>query len=441
MNNNSTLVGKSSIALTLIFSFFVLFTSAQSPTLQFNSPELSFGNAGQQGAIYKFKNVVIGVDAFIKLRRIENGAFLINMDDSTSGYYEAWQPVVGGPSTIGNDSYIKWDISFKTTAGSNYSFPSINMSAIDIDGDDVKVKEYIRVKGYSSYSVAPITLMQISTISNGDDDASADSTSSFVHLPVLQGIGPIDSRPGISVAATDVRLNFKVNNRSYFEITTGSIVVNNANSGAMVTNRNSSFYFKDLTIDDAPLPVTYKTFSAVANDKSVNLYWITDTERGHNHFEVERSFDQVNFSTIGMVLDAQSVTSGGRQYSFKDQSTELIGKSLVYYRLKQVDADGRFTYSVIKMVRFTSITKAFVQVSPNPYMDKLNVNFISEDKGKAEIRLMSFSGQVIANKQSEVNKGYNNIQLLNLNSIAPGIYIVDIMIDGKVIDKQKVVKQ
>ena len=62
-----------------------------------------------------------GVDAFVKIEDIKNGAKLVNIDDSTFGYYDAWQPIVGGPGTYGS-SYIKWDIEFKTTSGSIYTF-------------------------------------------------------------------------------------------------------------------------------------------------------------------------------------------------------------------------------------------------------------------------------------------------------------------------------
>ena len=49
--------------------------------------------------------------------------------------------------------------------------------------------------------------------------------------------------------------------------------------------------------------------------------------------------------------------------------------------------DGSFTYSVVKMVRFNIESRSFIQISPNPYLDKLNVNFVSDESGSAEYRL------------------------------------------------------
>jgi hypothetical protein len=163
-------------------------------------------------------------------------------------------------------------------------------------------------------------------------------------------------------------------------------------------------------------------------------------QTSNDHFEVERSFDQANFSTVGIILGAQPVDGFLNQYSFKDGAAELRDHSVIYYRLKQVGVDGKFTYSVVKMVRIT-VTKAFVQVSPNPYMDKLNVNFISDAAGKAEVRLVSASGHLVKITTSSVRKGYNNILLQDLQSQAAGLYIVNIMVNAKVVTSIKVLKQ
>ena len=91
--------------------------------------------------------------------------------------------------------------------------------------------------------------------------------------------------------------------------------------------------------------------------------------------------------------------------------------------------------------RINTAAKAFVQVSPNPYMDKLNVNFVSNESGKAEVRLMSASGHVVRTAASAITRGYNNIQLQALGSQAGGLYIADIIINGTLLTSIKVLKQ
>ena len=121
---------------------------------------------------------------------------------------------------------------------------------------------------------------------------------------------------------------------------------------------------------------------------------------------------------------------------------ELLKHTVIYYRLKDVNPDGKFTYSVVKTVRINAMAaKAFVKVSPNPYMDKLNVNFVSDASGKAEVRLISASGNLVKITASSITKGYNNIQLQDLQSQAPGLYIANIIINDKVVASVKVLKQ
>ena len=66
---------------------------------------------------------------------------LKNIDESSLGYADAWQPTVGGPGTYGS-SYIKWDVKFDS-AGTTHIFSTLNASAIDVDGDNVRVREFI----------------------------------------------------------------------------------------------------------------------------------------------------------------------------------------------------------------------------------------------------------------------------------------------------------
>ena len=64
--------------------------------------------------------------------------------------------------------------------------------------------------------------------------------------------------------------------------------------------------------------------------------------------EVERSFDQNNFSTAAFILGAQSSNNDLSQYSFTDEAKGIMNHNIIYYRLKQVDINGSFSYSSIK---------------------------------------------------------------------------------------------
>ena len=219
-------------------------------------------------------------------------------------------------------------------------------------------------------------------------------------------------------------------------------VDSNGNTGGIATDRFHSIYFGDLTGRFSVLPVTYQSFNAVLNNNAVSLNWTTSAEINNDHFEVERSFDHANFSTAAFVLGAQSVNKGIAQYSFKDNDKRILNHKIIYYRLKQVDANGKYTYSVVKTVRISNMSdqKISVQVMPNPYMDKLNVNFDSKNSGKAEIRMISASGTMVKKIESTINKGSNNVQLQDLSSQLPGMYVVNIVVNGESIGSQKIIK-
>ena len=184
------------------------------------------------------------------------------------------------------------------------------------------------------------------------------------------------------------------------------------------------------------------SFDAVAVDNStVNLKWITWNETNNDHFEIERSFDEQDFQMVGIIFSAEGNSTASNSYSFSDNSKALSSHQEVYYRLKQVDIDGNFTYSIVKLVRFnTGISSNISLVYPNPYMDKIKMNFNSDKSSPAVVRMINSKGQIIVSQQYSVVQGNNNIQLTNLSSQLPGLYIIDVVINGKVLCTQKVIK-
>src|SRR5664279_10426 len=132
-------------------------------------------------------------------------------------------------------------------------------------------------------------------------------------------------------------------------------------------------------------------------------------------------------------MGSQSQHNGVDQYSFTDNDQGISNHNIIYYRLKQVDVNGNFSYSVVKTVRISNVSdqKISVQVMPNPYMDKLNVSFSAGNNGKAEIIMISASGTIVKKAVSTINKGSNNIQLQNLSAQLPGMYVVNILVDGQ----------
>ena len=185
------------------------------------------------------------------------------------------------------------------------------------------------------------------------------------------------------------------------------------------------------------------SFEAIlSNNNTVNLFWTADAEANNNYFEVERSFDQASFATVGFIMGPGLVSDGKNQYVFKDSANEILKHNVIYYRLKQVDVNNNYTFSSVQMVRINNINKAtlVMQAMPNPYMDKLSVDFDSKNAGSAEIRMISISGTIVKKIETTINKGTNNVQLRDLSSQLPGMYVVNIVVNGESIGTQKIIK-
>ena len=140
-------------------------------------------------------------------------------------------------------------------------------------------------------------------------------------------------------------------------------------------------------------------------------------------------------------MDGIDIGSGKKSYQYTDADSLLKSKQLVFYRLNQVDKDGRNELSTIKTVKFNSVAPLLIQLSPNPFSDRLNLDFTSDEKGQAEVRILNSGGQSVITRRITVNKGRNNIKLENLNKLATGTYIVQLVLNDNIMYHQKIIKQ
>lgn len=400
-----------------------VYAQCVTPDLKFANPVLVGGSQLSEGAIYKFPSVTAGIDCYIKVAKINGGAVLISMETPGQGYPDAWQPIIDGPGTpAGNKSWIDWEISFKTTAGENYAFPCLDISAIDVDGDNAIIGEFIESGGHASYSVPNPTLLTVTDMGNSRIEAQA----------------PITNRPSIDTSALDVRINFLYMGQDKIQLKSGSKVMG---TGTGATQRLNCIYFKKIVQTSyVILPVKYISFTAAGSDKKVNVNWSTDYEVNNSNFEVERSFDGINFYTAAIVLDALTVKEGVKNYSYTDKAGTLAGKQIVYYRLKQIDIKGAASNSNTVMVRLNDNKGVSIQVVPNPFIDNLSLNFTAIDNGTAIINLQNLNGQIVATKNIKISRGNNTINIGSLGSLTGGMYVAQIVVNGVKADYQKVIK-
>ncbi len=135
-----------------------------------------------------------------------------------------------------------------------------------------------------------------------------------------------------------------------------------------------------------PLPVELLSFTAKLHNGTVALNWATASERNSNYFEVQRSLNGQTFATILGRTPARGTSSQPTAYSAIDASYPA---GTLYYRLRQVDLDGTWTYSPVAIVNTTERVAATVLLYPNPTSDVLHV----ETPAATPYRVLNLLGQ------------------------------------------------
>jgi hypothetical protein len=172
-------------------------------------------------------------------------------------------------------------------------------------------------------------------------------------------------------------------------------------------------------------------FGGIIKNSQAYLNWSTAVESNNKGFYVERSKDGKDFSSIGFV-NGKGNTSQITNYSYTDASLKDINVTKTYYRLKQVDLDGKFAYSnVIALSLDNLANNSKWKLYPNPAKEKATVEVNLEAASKVKAQLISRDGKVLLNTDKGVlNEGTQQFYI-NTQSIAKGSYILRITIGDK----------
>jgi hypothetical protein len=164
----------------------------------------------------------------------------------------------------------------------------------------------------------------------------------------------------------------------------------------------------------SPLPVTWVYFTAKSyKENEALLNWATSDAVNNDHFEIEHSINGNTFKAIGRIHASNKI--GLNEYSFNQKS---LTEGVNYFRIKQVDIDGNFSYSSI--VTLFNRTSLSINVFPNPSHEKVT---ISLPKNATQCKVYNILGQV---KSFTIIKGESSIQL-NVVNWQSGNYIIEVL--------------
>lgn len=186
------------------------------------------------------------------------------------------------------------------------------------------------------------------------------------------------------------------------------------------------------------LPVDLVDFTAVEKDNDIILEWETATEINNEYFSVERSFDLRNYEEIARIA-GEGTTDEDRFYSFVD--TDAPVNQPIYYRLKQVDFDGAFEYSLIEKV---IIERAYAEVNrvyPNPVFGSETVKVdveILRPTDRAELVVSDIFGHQKMTKTVSVFAGKNTLEF-SANDLTGGNYYVTLNIDNQIVTSEMLI--
>lgn len=177
-------------------------------------------------------------------------------------------------------------------------------------------------------------------------------------------------------------------------------------------------------VGDITLPVELTTFESMVEHGSLNdkvvLKWKTLGETNNLRFDIEKSVDGETFSKIGEVPGHGSTTVP-QSYIYRDPVDEI---GLYYYRLKQIDTDGTYSYSEVNEIMVSAPDEfALLQNYPNPFNPETSISFKLPQDSKVMIQIFNVLGQEIKTLVNTKFKAGTHTVTFNGRDLPSGMYI------------------
>jgi len=237
-------------------------------------------------------------------------------------------------------------------------------------------------------------------------DGTPDGTKLVVDLNTNSGVG------------SDPEYMFLYNGQIYLNADNGD------NNNTDLTNPDLYKINQSVTV----LPVKLLNFNVALHNGAVAVNWATASEVNTRNFVVERSTDGVHFNALSTVVAAGN-SNTTHQYQFTDANALNAGASTLYYRLRIVDNDGRYSYTAILPVQLQGgIFK--ITLSPNPVRDQLTIVFSTNNAKTATIKVTDANGKIVYQQQLQTNGVASMQQYINVSKYAAGAYFVQLTTDN-----------
>lgn len=207
----------------------------------------------------------------------------------------------------------------------------------------------------------------------------------------------------------------------------------------MYTGIDSTIFYNEVSLapytsvilikskENISLPMQFLSFEGAEKETNVELNWKTANASNTDFFEILRSADGLSFNEIGRVSNYTPTIFSFTSTDFHP----LIGKN--YYRLKQVERDGKYSYSKTIVISFPKST-ASLQINPNPATDKILVSLLpSLEVENSFLLIKNVLGIVVQRVSFSSSKGK---KIIDISSLPKGTYFVSLILNEYSITKK-----
>ncbi|MEZ4805053.1 MAG: T9SS type A sorting domain-containing protein [Bacteroidia bacterium] len=394
------------VFMTLVFA--QAQNSCQPPSYSFNN-KTNVSGSGGVGSIYRFNNVLTGINAIITIEKTQNASIDNSNMDNSGGYGIAWQPFVTFTSNRNNasdTSYIEFKIQFRSnnSADTLVKQNCMAMTIVDCDGTGSTnaYREMVKV----SLPGSPM----------GIESSSISVYEDANWILFKSGATQFNNIDTANVAAMG-QVNFPEGITTYY-MRIGVVGPVSAN-----TQRQFSFYFRSFAALTIPLPVYLTGLEANNIENGVRLNWMSTHEENFNRYEVFRSFNGAYFEKIGEIKGAGSLNQI-KAYQYDDLLPEGLTNSKLFYKLRMVDNNEESLWShIVVNDAIDRINNTSILFYPNPAQTTLNLQTDGIESPKHVIVTDIYGKRVF---ESDLDNAANGSYSFDISSYERGIYVMHI---------------
>jgi PKD repeat protein len=208
-------------------------------------------------------------------------------------------------------------------------------------------------------------------------------------------------------------------NGAPWDFINGGVRVNDSTTTAFTDFSNYALAYSDSVVQDLNLYVSLVEFNGEKREGANYLWWATEEELDHSHFELQRSINGMNFETIAEVQAAGN-SATRENYNYWDY-TPANGWN--YYRLKSVDVNGNYKYSDLVALN-NSRKEIQLALMPNPARDEVSFDFNGAVRGEnLEIEIYDVNARLLMSELYEAG-GDRIRSTVDISSLSAGVYFL-----------------